>query len=154
METKYLGYRFSSVKITASCLGIWFADKRLWIQQTKHLQCATSWFQGNVRVKPYSKHSATPPLKIDDVFYERTLALFAWPSLPDHKRPKGSISCAPYCLPDQTNWLGTIQILRKHFRLFRHPHSPIKHKSISENKQKVTISKRKHGPIRKGTDNR
>jgi hypothetical protein len=31
METKYLGYRFSSVKITASCLGIWFAGIRLWI---------------------------------------------------------------------------------------------------------------------------
>ena len=36
METKYLGYRFSSVKITAGCLGIWFEGIRLWIQQTKH----------------------------------------------------------------------------------------------------------------------
>ena len=39
METKYLGYRFSSVKITASGLWIWFAGIHLWIQQTKHLQC-------------------------------------------------------------------------------------------------------------------
>ena len=39
METKYFGYRFLSVKITASCLRIWFADIRLWFQQTKHLQC-------------------------------------------------------------------------------------------------------------------
>ena len=39
METKYFGYRFSAVKITVSCLGIWFADIHLWIQQTKHLQC-------------------------------------------------------------------------------------------------------------------
>ena len=39
METKYFGDRFLSVKITASCLWIWFADIRLWIQQTKHLQC-------------------------------------------------------------------------------------------------------------------
>ena len=31
METKYFGYRFSAVKITVSCLGIWFADIRLWI---------------------------------------------------------------------------------------------------------------------------
>ena len=27
------------VKITGSCLGIWFADIHLWIQQTKNLQC-------------------------------------------------------------------------------------------------------------------
>ena len=40
METKYLGYRFSSVKITASCLWIWFTGIHLWIQQTKHLQCS------------------------------------------------------------------------------------------------------------------
>ena len=44
METKYLGYRFSAVKITASCLGIWFADKRLWILQTKHLLHFVAFF--------------------------------------------------------------------------------------------------------------
>ena len=38
-KKKYLGYRFSSVKISASCLWIWFAGIHLWIQQTKHLQC-------------------------------------------------------------------------------------------------------------------
>ena len=41
METKYLGYLFSSVKITANCLWIWFAGIHLWIQQTKYLQCMT-----------------------------------------------------------------------------------------------------------------
>ena len=40
METKYLDYRFSSVKITASCLWTWFTGIHLWIQQTKHLQCS------------------------------------------------------------------------------------------------------------------
>ena len=39
METKYFGYRFLSVKITASCFWIWFAGIRLWFQQTKLLQC-------------------------------------------------------------------------------------------------------------------
>ena len=39
METKYLGYRFSSVKITASCLWTLFTGIHLWIQQTKHLRC-------------------------------------------------------------------------------------------------------------------
>jgi hypothetical protein len=43
METKYLGYRFSSVKITASCLWIWFAGIHLWIQQTKHYQCKSGF---------------------------------------------------------------------------------------------------------------
>ena len=42
METKHFGYRFLSVKITASCLRIWFADIHLWIQQTKHLQCSST----------------------------------------------------------------------------------------------------------------
>ena len=37
METKYLGYRFSSVKITASCLWIWFAGIRLWIYVFGHI---------------------------------------------------------------------------------------------------------------------
>ena len=42
METKYLDYRFLSVKITASWVRIWFAGIHLWIQQPKHLQCTRS----------------------------------------------------------------------------------------------------------------
>ena len=60
METKYLGYRFSSVKITASCLWIWFAGIHLWIQQTKHLQC-TPYTQFLTR--PARKESNIPKLK-------------------------------------------------------------------------------------------
>jgi hypothetical protein len=36
LETTYVQ---QSVKITAGCFWIWFADIHLWIQQTKHLQC-------------------------------------------------------------------------------------------------------------------
>ena len=65
METKYLGYRFSSVKITASsCLWIWFAGIHLWIQQTKHLQCSES------RIHPkYSKHWLSTVARTIDCVY-------------------------------------------------------------------------------------
>ena len=61
MEIKYLGYRFSAVKIAASCLWIWFADKRLWIQQTKHLQCGPV----KLKVQIPSLYTKGKSLKVD-----------------------------------------------------------------------------------------
>ena len=60
METKYLGYRFSSVKITASCLWTWFAGIRLWIQQTKHLQCSWIRIKRGLVVNNYLRETWSP----------------------------------------------------------------------------------------------
>ena len=49
METKYFGYRFLSVKITASCLWIWFVGIHLRFQQTKHLQCNICFSSSKLR---------------------------------------------------------------------------------------------------------
>ena len=60
MESTYLGYRFLSVKITASCVWIWFAGIRLWIQQTKHLQCSWIRIKQRLVVNNYLRETWSP----------------------------------------------------------------------------------------------